>query len=159
MSSTQKKFSLRKGRICSNSPFISKSECSFANWRYIVDLCSRNVVEKQGKSEHSAKQPIANNIEESVTSSIVIPGPQVQVDVDETKGKAKIIELSGVWKDQLNKKLIDSAVVEIPLDDVEPIRQSEYFYFFSLNSIPHSLIFTFLVDLIPCSKNIPQYYA
>ena len=116
-------------------------------------------MEKQAKSENSAKQPIANNIEESVTSSIVIPGPQVQVDVDETKGKAKIIELSGAWKDQLNKKLIDSAVVEIPLDDVEPIRQSEYFNFFSLNSILHSLSFTFLVDLISCSKNIPQYYA
>ena len=88
-------------------------------------------MEKQAKSENSAKQPIANNIEESVTSSIVIPGPQVQVDLDETKGKAKIIELSGAWKDQLNKKLIDSAVVEIPLDDVEPIRQSEYYFFFS----------------------------
>ena len=128
MSSTkEKRFSLRNGRICSDNSFISKSECSFANWRYVVDLCSRNVVEKQAKSENSAKQPIANNIEESVTSSIVIPGPQVQVDVDETKGKAKIIELSGAWKDQLNKTLIDSAVVEIPLDDVEPIRQSEYF--------------------------------
>ena len=87
-------------------------------------------MEKQAKSENSAKQLIANNIEESVTSSIVIPGSQVQVDVDETKGKAKIIELSGAWKDQLNKTLIDSAVVEIPLDDVEPIRQSEYFNFF-----------------------------
>ena len=112
-------------------------------------------MEKQAKSENSAKQPIANNVEESVTSSI---GPQVQVDLDETKGKAKIIELSGAWKDQLNKKLIDSAVVEIPLDDVEPIRQSEY-CFFSLNSILHSLSITFLVDLISCSKNIPQYYA
>ena len=87
-------------------------------------------MEKQAKSENLAKQAIANNIEESVTSSIVIPGPQVQVDVDETKGKAKIIELTGAWKDQLNKKLIDSAVVEIPLDDVEPIRQSEYFHVF-----------------------------
>ena len=102
----------------------------------------RNGVEKQAKPENSVKQPIANNIEESVTSSIVIPGPQVQVDVDETKGKAKIIELSGAWKDQLNKKLIDSAVVEIPLDDVEPIRQCEYFSYFSL----HSHGFTFLVD-------------
>ena len=61
-----------------------------------------------------------------------MPGPQVQVDVDETKGKAKIIELSGAWKEQLNKKLNDSTVVEIPLDDVEPIRQCKYFFCFVL---------------------------
>ena len=69
---------------------------------------------------------VENNIDESVSSNVA-PGPHEQMEEDDTKGKAKITELTGAGKEQHNKKLNDSAVVEIPLDDVEPIQQCNCF--------------------------------
>ena len=71
---------------------------------------------------------VANNIDEPVSSNVT-SSPEEPMYVDETKGKAKIIELSGAWKEQHNKKLMDTAVVEIPLDDVNPIQQCNHFKF------------------------------
>ena len=76
----------------------------------------RNCNNKQTVSsaaDKTVKSRIGNNIDDSLSRR--------QMDVDETEGKAEIIEQSGMCKEQMNKNLIDSADVEIPLDDIEPI--------------------------------------